>query len=99
MAARESKHTHLVELYFSDPERPPGRRFLGAVLMRPGPGLPDDNGSLVRRAWGLGINPGGEVLFYDVDSDSLNGFTAGHLDRLLSEAECLALGLFKKRGT
>jgi hypothetical protein len=81
----------LVELYFTDQTMPAGLRFLGAVLMLPDP---DNDDALADRAWRLGINPGGTVLFFDQDSDDLNGFTAAHLDRLLTESECLALGLF-----
>lgn len=84
----------LVELYFSDPDQPPGKRFLGAVLMKCHE-LPAVE--LARRAWRLNINPGGEIQFYAVESGQLRNFTEAHLDRLLSEEEGLALGLFTRK--
>jgi hypothetical protein len=84
----------LVELYFQDPREPDGQRFLDSVLMK-------DKGqntvALAARAWHLGVNPGGEFYVWEVDSEQLTGFTEAHLDRLLPEEECLALGLFKRR--
>jgi hypothetical protein len=89
-----SKSKRLVELYFHDPARPFGQRFLGAVLMKD-EGM--DAGALSERAWNLGINPGGEIVIYDIDSDDLTGFTSAYLDRLLSEEECLALDIFQRK--
>ena len=84
----------LVELYFQDPEKPAGQRFQGAVLMKD---EGQDAAALARRAWNLGVNPGGEIVLWEVDSERLTGFTEAHLDRLLPEEECLALGLFERR--
>ena len=84
----------LMELYFQDPEKPAGQRFLGAVLMRD---EGQDVARLAARAWQLGVNPGGELRAWHVDSERLTGFTEAHLDRLLPEAEGLALGLFQRR--
>jgi hypothetical protein len=47
-------------LYFTDPDGPPGQRFLGAcIVMAPG------FITAIQRAHQLGINPGGAVLNYD----------------------------------
>lgn len=85
----------LVELYFQDPKKPEGQRFLGAVLMREDSA--PNNAEYARRAWSLGVNPGGEVVLLDVDSADLAGFTEAHLDRLLTEQECLDMNLFKRK--
>ena len=84
----------LAELYFQNTSKPAGQRFFGVVLM-------EDNGDnlavLAKRAWQLGINPGGQILFFDVNSQNLQNFTEIHLDRLLNETECIALNLFSKK--
>jgi hypothetical protein len=85
---------YLVELYFYDPDKPAGSRFLGAVLMQDSG---QDVRALAKRAWDLGANPGGAMTVYSVDSvDLVNFSTDNHLDRLLLEQECLALNLFKR---
>jgi hypothetical protein len=84
----------LVELYFQDPEKPAGQRFQGAVLMKD---EGQDAAALASRAWNLGVNPGGDMAVFEVDSERLKGFTEAHLDRLLPAEEGLALGLFKRR--
>jgi len=47
-------------LYFSDPAKPAGQKFLGAVIV-------EAHGFLtaIRRAHQLGINPGGAVYHFD----------------------------------
>jgi hypothetical protein len=86
----------LVELYFCDVYKPAGQRFLGAVLMKANRSS-GSNEAFIKRAWRLGLNPGGSVGLFDIDSSTLAGFTYGHLDRLLTEEECLALNLFERR--
>jgi hypothetical protein len=86
----------LVELYFENPRNRPGQCFLGAVLMK-AEEVPDDTAAIAWRAWRMGVNPGGQLLLFDRDSEELAGFTDSHLDRLLTEGECLGINLFKKR--
>jgi hypothetical protein len=70
-------------LYFTDPEKPAGQRFLGACIV-------EAHGLItaVQRAHQLGINPGGAVIPYDTPPHDLD-----MRDRLItSEEEMAALG-------
>jgi len=42
---------------------------------------------IVRHAWKLGVNPGGEVFFQDVTGDP--GIKAEHKDRLITDDDLL----------
>lgn len=45
-------------LSFTDPKRPKGDRFIGGAFIRETEHVP-----AITRAWELGINPGGQVMF------------------------------------
>lgn len=89
----------LVELYFTDPKKPPGQRFLGAVLMDANLFSTGQDAipAIAARAWKLNVNPGGQLIVYDLDSKTLKNFTVSHLDKLLTEQECFNLNLFQKK--
>lgn len=47
---------------FCDPHKPTGEQFLGLCIVRA-----VDEVSAIKVAWALGINPGGEAAFMDID--------------------------------
>lgn len=47
---------------FCDPHKPKGEQFLGLCIVRA-----VDEISAIKVAWALGINPGGEAAFMDID--------------------------------
>jgi hypothetical protein len=74
-------------LYFTDPDQPKGKRFLGACIVE-GKGMI----SAVQRAHRLGINPGGQVLAYDTPAHE-----PSFRDRLITDdAEMATLGYARK---
>jgi hypothetical protein len=75
-------------LYFTDPEKPAGQRFLGACIV-------EANGFItaVQQAHQLGINPGGAVLSYDTPPHD-----PSMRDRLItSDEEMAALGYRRRQ--
>jgi hypothetical protein len=69
---------------FCDPEKPKGQQFLGVVVMKT-LGI----AHAIDRAWKLGINPGGEVLGYEMDGSEIN---PDHFDKLLTQDDLVAAG-------
>lgn len=86
----------IAELYFSDPTKPPGQRFLGVTLIEP-----DDDPSprfviqAVEEAWRLKANPGGEVLCYEHPISKLEEWKT-YMNRLLTEDEAISLGIIQR---
>jgi len=70
-------------LSFCDPALPENSQFLGAAIV---PGADISTASII--AWGLGCNPGGEVLGIEIPLDLLIHVPITYLDRLLTRAEC-----------
>jgi hypothetical protein len=74
-------------LYFTDPEKPAGQRFLGACIIE-APGFV----SAIDRAHQLGINPGGAVVAYDTPKHDVS-----FRNRLItSDAEMAQLGYMRR---
>jgi hypothetical protein len=74
-------------LYFTDPKKPAGQRFLGACIVE-APGFV----SAIDRAHQLGINPGGAVVAYDTPKHDLS-----FRNRLItSDAEMTQLGYMRR---
>jgi hypothetical protein len=86
----------IVQVYFHDPSRPPGHRFLGAALVsipRTGPWRDADTIRAVLATWRLNINPGGAAVVIEHDEQDRVRLEP-QLNRLLAEREALQLGLF-----
>jgi hypothetical protein len=73
-------------LYFSDPDKPKGQRFLGAAIVEGTSAL-----RAVRRSWALGCNPGGRADY----SDPTPPHPASFRNRLLNEADIFELGFVR----
>lgn len=90
MLTEAERLTGLVEpqfLYFQDPDKPAGQRFLGACIVE-APGFL----TAVDRAHELGINPGGMVVHFETPPH-----TPDQRDRLIvDDAEMAALGYARK---
>lgn len=75
---------------FVDPERPEGDRFLGCLIVR---GRNDMD--VIRRSHMLGLNPGGEVMFFEIPKQYLDRVPIDWIEtRLINREECEA---FEKR--
>lgn len=70
-------------LSFCDPSRPAGTQFRGVAIVD-APNL----AFAIHEAWALGVNPGGEVLAWEVE-----GIPDEFVGRLLSKEELLQHGL------
>lgn len=46
---------------FCDPDKPEGTQFLGAAIIKA-----DNHFDMMTRSWLLGLNPGGEVAFFEI---------------------------------
>jgi hypothetical protein len=78
-------------LYFSDPDKPAGQRCLGACVVTAYGMM-----TAIQRAWRLGINLGGQVLWYDPPV----GLESSYFNRLVtSEEELGVLGFQRKAVT
>ncbi len=75
--------TTYVWLSFCDPKKPEGSQFLGVCVVEA-----DSMPLAVTRAWGLGCNPGGEVLGAVFEWERI---PETWLNRLLTKAEATAL--------
>jgi len=74
-------------LYFTDPEKPAGQKFLGACIVEARGFI-----SAIDCAHQLGINPGGAVVAYDTPKHDLS-----FLNRLItSDAEMAQLGYMRR---
>ncbi|MDD2775483.1 MAG: hypothetical protein PHU06_05980 [Gallionella sp.] len=51
-------------LSFADASRPKGGQFLGVLI-----GEADDVTEVIKKAWRLGMNPGGEIQFHILAQD------------------------------
>jgi hypothetical protein len=78
-------------LSFVDDTRPKGEQFLGGCAVEA-----DSVEQAIRRAWALGINPGGEVAAVQVPKHLEKNLTRYGLDRLLTKAELNAMGDFSQ---
>ncbi len=79
-------------LYFSDRNRPAGKRCLGVAIFD----LESESVSdAVRRAWDLDINPGGEVFADWWEPGSLPPIPPALRDRLISATEAEEAGLIQ----
>jgi hypothetical protein len=54
----------LIYMSFADPNKPEGTQFLGAAIVEA-----DDLAEATKKTWRLGINPGGEVLSFEVPEE------------------------------
>lgn len=75
--------TRLWWLSFADPARPKGQQFLGVSVVRA-----ESFTQAVFQARSLGINPGGQVQGFEVESGTI---PEGDIERLLSRDEALIL--------
>lgn len=69
---------------FCDGSKPKGTQFLGVVIVRA-----KGFAGAIKRAWDIGINPGGEAQGYETDP---SGIAPEHMDRLLSKSDLIAAG-------
>lgn len=72
-------------LSFADPSRPEGSQLLGCAIVDA-----MDGPEAIRAAWVLGINPGGEVDFMELEAEKISmlSFDLGAFkNRLLSPVE------------
>lgn len=81
LAEERSKPQGLWWLSFCDVDKPAGEQFLGVAIVRAGGPV-----SAMQRAWDLGINPGGEVMNYQLPDDAA-ARVRPYMDRLLSREE------------
>lgn len=73
---------------FCDTDKPEGQQFLGVILVNElGPA------HAVKKTHELGINPGGEIAFAQVEAGAIN---PEHLNRLLSRAQLLEFGYIEE---
>jgi hypothetical protein len=68
---------------FCDPARPKGSKFLGALLIEAA-----DSDDALMRSHLLGLNPGGEVVSFEVPQEYVARIEPAMTYRLLSRAEC-----------
>lgn len=75
-------------LSFCDPDKPEGSQFLGVVIT-------EALGFLhaIHKTWALGINPGGEVLSTEIET---NHDLSRIQDRLLSKADLIEAKLVEE---
>lgn len=69
-------------LSFCDPNLPQGNRFLGVIVIEA-----MDIKDACDRAWDMKINPGGEVLGYELSKSFLEAIKVEDRQRLLSKEE------------
>ena len=80
-------------LSFCDENKPEGEQFLGVCIVESPAAL--DIGGAVAEAWRLGINPGGQVMSFEIPEE-LRERHAKHTNRLMSrEALECAFGEMK----
>ncbi len=75
-------------LSFCDPDKPKGSQFLG-VIITSALGL----SHAIEKTHTLGINPGGEILSFEVDE---NDIRPEHFDKLLTGDEIIKYGYGNK---
>ena len=75
-------------LSFCDPKKPDGQQFLGVIITK-ALGLTH----ALANTKLMGINPGGEVLAFEVPKDKLN---ADDYDRLFSKNDLIKRGFINK---
>jgi hypothetical protein len=69
---------------FCDPKNLVGSKFLGALIIKA-----SDDLEAVRRSWSLGLNPGGEVVFYEIPKQYESRIPDDWVEsRLINRAEC-----------
>lgn len=69
---------------FCDSERPKGDKFLGALIVKA-----DNHLEMIKRSWALHLNPGGEVMFFEIPSQYEQRIPRDWIEtRLLTKAEC-----------
>ncbi len=69
---------------FCDPDKPHGSQFLGALVIRA-----DSVYEISSRAWELGLNPGGEVLMYQIPEYYVQRVPQEWIEtRLITKEEC-----------
>lgn len=71
-------------LSFCDPNKPVGTQFLG-VIISDAPGFIE----AVDMAHLMGINPGGEVMGYELPDVDAKDIKPGHINKLLSHEELI----------
>jgi hypothetical protein len=86
----------IAELYFHDPAKPPGQRFLSITLIElyHDPSIPFAV-QAAEEAWRLNANPGGEVLCYEHPISKLQEWEP-YMNRLLTEDEGISLGIIQR---
>lgn len=71
---------------FCDPKRPKGDQFLGALIVQA-----DSHQAMLSRSWYLGLNPGGEVVFFEIPKQYNERIPPDWIEtRLLTREECEA---------
>jgi len=75
-------------LSFVDPDLPEGSRFLGVSIVRA-----EHPKMAVPNAWGLGCNPGGEVMIFPIPQHLESRIEDAYRNRVLSREECGALDI------
>lgn len=80
-----TEKTDSLWMSFCDPDKKPGERFLGVIIVRGITNIVD----AAAHAWDLGINPGGEVQGHAIDGSLVK---PEHFDRLLSADELREAG-------
>jgi hypothetical protein len=72
---------------FCDPEKPEGSRFLGALVIKA-----DSDFEALARSWFLELNPGGEMLFYEIPELYHERIPTDWIEtRLITRKECETL--------
>lgn len=94
----EARRVHLIEqemmepagwywLSYCDPSKPRGKQFLGVAVVRAHGVV-----TAAQRAWKLKINPGGEMVCYDLPDGMIETIPENLRERLLTKAEAESLG-------
>jgi hypothetical protein len=79
-------------LSFASSEKPQGEQFLGATIVEA-----DTPVGAVRKAWNLGINPGGQVTIFRIPFDQYAELLRPEwIERLIPKDDLNAAGYFSK---
>ena len=67
---------------FCDPDKPKGSKFLGALVIQG-----SDFDQALKKSWRLDLNPGGEIMFFEVPKSFEHRVTPDLVNRLLTKEE------------
>lgn len=84
----------LMWLSFCDDEKPKGSQFLGVIIIKA-----SDVVDAVAKSHFLGINPGGEILAYELSDEASAEIPENFRNRLLSKDELKKALRTERRGT